>query len=134
MRSSVTVTKFGTVRIVAVGVWTCPVELKTHSRAALSRDFLIGYLIALSLGVSDQFAWFVVWRCWGSHFAIDETATRDPPAPIVPHCGMEHNRDSAISVHRCCPPAPRQIPGLRGTRLVADCRSDGFRLGCADAS
>jgi hypothetical protein len=62
MISSVTVTKFGTVRVVAVGgVCAFPAKLKEHSRAALSRDFLIKYLIAPSLGISDQLAWFVVF-------------------------------------------------------------------------
>src|SRR5262245_33215956 len=61
MISSVTVTKFGTVRIVAVGVCAFPGALKAHSRAALSRDFLIKYLIAPSLRISDQLAWFVVF-------------------------------------------------------------------------
>jgi hypothetical protein len=61
MISSVTVTKFDTVRIVAVGVCALPIELQAHIKAALSTDFQIKYLIAPSLGFSDQLAWFVVF-------------------------------------------------------------------------
>src|SRR5262249_3776061 len=93
MISSVTVTKFDTVRIVAVGVCAFPVELKAHSKAALSRDFLIKYLIVPSLGISDQLAWFVVvWVALSS-------------------C---HRRDSHVrSLHRSCLIAG---PGTMGTR------------------
>src|SRR5262245_26166029 len=76
MISSVTVTKFGTVRIVAVGVCASPIELKAHSRAALIRDFLIKYLIAPSLGIFGPAR--LVRRVWVAFFAIDEKAARDP--------------------------------------------------------
>jgi len=76
MISSVTVTKFDTVRIVAVGVCAFPVELKAHSRAALSRDFLIKYLIVPSLGISDQLC--LVRRCLGRFIILP--STRQPRA------------------------------------------------------
>src|SRR5262245_40081708 len=112
MISSVTVTKFGTVRMVAVGVCPFPVVLKTHNRAALSRDFLIKYLITPSLGISDQLAWFVVFGSLPCHRRDSHARSL---APIVPHCRIGYNGDAAMPAHRCFPRAP-QHSGLRGTR------------------
>src|SRR5262245_58919086 len=127
MISSVTEMKFGTVRIVAVGVCAFPVGLKAHSRAALSTDFLIKYLIALSL------PWYfgparLVRRVWVAYLAIDSHARS--LALIVPHCRSAYNGDTAMPAHRHFPPARQQIPGLGGARLGADCRSGGLCLEC----
>src|SRR5262249_17807311 len=100
MISSVTVTKFDTVRIVAVGVCAFPVELKAHSRAALSKNVLIEYFIPPSLDVSDQLC--LVRRVWVASFAIDETATCDPCADRASSTDRVQ-WGAAMPVYRCLP-------------------------------
>src|SRR5215468_10750046 len=127
MISSVTVTKFDTVRIVAVGVCAFPVEFKAHSRAALSKNVLIEYFIPPSLGISDQLC--LVRRCLGRFIILP--STRQPRAILGADRASLPDRvqwGAAMPAHRCFPARTATNPGLRGTRLRADCRSAGLWL------
>src|SRR5947209_16986976 len=65
------VTKFDTVRAVTAGAGACacPVETSAQSRAALSRDCLVGNRIALSLGFKTSSPGLVVR--WSVGYPLD---------------------------------------------------------------